>query len=123
MSYRVLIPKSVYKQINKLRFFTNLPHKGVIRLEDCKPQLQIRYLNTVLKKHMDEVPNGIIVAGRVRVLVGTRKGVERIKSTHPSGEHNKCIPSLQRTIHRRRGDRFFFFQAQTFPSRVLARVR
>ena len=68
--HRVLI--TIDKDFGDLIFHKSLPHKGVIRLEDCKPQLQIRYLNTVFKKHMDEVPNGIIVAERGTIRVRTK---------------------------------------------------
>jgi len=68
--HRVLI--TIDKDFGDLIFHRNLPHKGVIRLEDSKPQLQIRYLNTVFKKHMDEVPNGIIVAEHGTIRVRTK---------------------------------------------------
>ena len=69
---RVLI--TIDKDFGDLIFHKNLPHKGVIRLEDCKPQLQIRYLNTVFKKHMNEVPNGIIVVEHGTIRVRTKAG-------------------------------------------------
>lgn len=64
---RILI--TVDKDFGDLIFHQGLPTKGVIRLEDARPTVQIRYLRTLLDRHLDELENHftVVEGGRIRV--------------------------------------------------------
>lgn len=64
---RVLI--TCDKDFGDLVFNKGLPHRGIIRLEDTAPRIQIAYLNTILRKHFADLSTSMIVAqgGIIRV--------------------------------------------------------
>ena len=57
------------KDFGDLIYNRGFSHKGVIRLEDAKPPVQIRYLQSILKKHRSHLSTSMIVAqaGIVRI--------------------------------------------------------
>ena len=57
------------KDFGDLIFNRRFSHTGVIRLEDTTPRLQLRYLDSIFKKHHTELSTSLIVAqaGMIRV--------------------------------------------------------
>ena len=64
---RVLV--TVDKDFGNLIFNQGLAHKGVIRLEDTFPHVQVQYLRTLLRQHSEELIDHVIVidGGRIRI--------------------------------------------------------
>jgi predicted nuclease of predicted toxin-antitoxin system len=64
---RVLI--TVDKDFGDLIFNQGMAHRGVIRMEDTSPQVQVQYLRTLIRHHSEEITNHIIVleSGRIRI--------------------------------------------------------
>jgi len=64
---RVLI--TVDKDFGDLIFYQRQPSRGVIRLEDARPPVQIRQLRALLDRHLDEIENHFVVVegGHIRI--------------------------------------------------------
>jgi predicted nuclease of predicted toxin-antitoxin system len=64
---RVLV--TVDKDFGNLIFNQGLAHRGVIRLEDAIPQVQVKYLRALLRQHPNELIDHIVVieGGRIRI--------------------------------------------------------
>lgn len=57
------------KDFGDLIFNKNLPHKGVVRLEDTSPKHQVAYLKSILSKHVADLMMSVVVAqgGMIRI--------------------------------------------------------
>jgi predicted nuclease of predicted toxin-antitoxin system len=64
---RVLV--TVDKDFGDLVFNQGLAHRGVIRLEDTSPRVQVQYLRALIRQHRWEIIDHMVVleAGRIRI--------------------------------------------------------
>jgi len=64
---RILI--TIDKDFGDLVYTRGYAHRGVIRLEDATPHIQIQYLDTLFREHAKNLRNNFIVAERGMIRI------------------------------------------------------